>query len=72
MANTKVFTPADLEQWKGDATVESMLNRGIPLTRQNYLDMAYGADLPKPEDWNHEHEAGLPEPFRDPSSVVPE
>jgi hypothetical protein len=45
-----------------------MLDKGIPLTRNAYLMMNWGGDLPA--DWNHEHEADLPEFFRDPSAVA--
>ena len=51
----------------GDPTLQSMLAKGMPLTRDMYIAMAYGSDTPT--DWNHEHEAELPECFRDPSSV---
>ena len=51
----------------GDPTLRSMLDKGLPLDREMYIAMCYGSDTP--EDWNHEHEAELPEPLRDPSSV---
>lgn len=57
------------ERCADDPTVASMLKKGIPLTRNAYLMMSYGADLPRPEDWNHEHEAEVPECFRDPDAV---
>jgi hypothetical protein len=45
-----------------DFVVESMRHRGIPLTRENYLRIAYPSGLPK--EWTAEHEARLPEEIR--------
>lgn len=72
MTDDRELTREELEPHAGDPVVRHMLDNNIPLTREKYLTYAYGADLPAPEEWNHEHEAGLPEPFRDPSSVLPE
>jgi len=73
MTDAREFTRAELQPYADtDTVVEHMLMKGVPLTRENYLQLAYGADMPKAADWNHEHEAGLPEPFRDPSSVIPD
>jgi hypothetical protein len=44
-----------------------MLDAGGPLTRENYLDLAYGGDMPA--EWTAEHELQLPEPLQDPSKV---
>jgi hypothetical protein len=52
-----------------DPTIASMLRKGLPLTRNAYLAMNWGADLPDPADWNHGHEADVPECFRDPDAV---
>lgn len=49
-----------------DPTLASMIEKGIPLTRNAWLMLNYGAELPKGDDWNSEHEAGLPEPFQRP------
>jgi hypothetical protein len=39
-----------------------MVDQGVPLTRQNYIDMNW---LGKPpEEWTAEHEADLPEMFQ--------
>jgi hypothetical protein len=54
---------------RGDPIVRSMLKKGLPLTRNCYLMLNYGADLPHPDDWNHEHEAEVPECFRDKNAV---
>jgi hypothetical protein len=51
----------------GDPHLRSMIDKGIPLTRNAYLMGAYGGDMPEP--WTHEHEAELPECFRDPAAV---
>jgi len=40
-----------------------MKERGVPLTRDNYLHMAYFGELP--EQWTPEHEADLPKQFQD-------
>lgn len=39
-----------------------MLSSGGPLTRETYIQMAYGGTPPNP--WTYEHEAELPEPFQ--------
>jgi hypothetical protein len=39
-----------------------MLERGLPLDRETYLAMNWGADLPEP--WTAEHEEQVPEPLR--------
>jgi hypothetical protein len=44
-----------------------MLDAGGPLTRERYLDLAWGPD--KPEEWTAEHELEVPEPLQDPSKV---
>jgi hypothetical protein len=35
-----------------------MLKRGVPLSRNAYLMLAYGADLPEPDEWNYEQVDG--------------
>ena len=47
-----------------DHTLEHMKKKGIPLTRENYLDFAYLGNPPPPEEWGAELEAELPEEFR--------
>jgi hypothetical protein len=41
-----------------------MIRRGVPLTRNAYLTLAYGHELPKGDAWTAEHEAGVPHPFQ--------
>jgi hypothetical protein len=48
-----------------------MLKRGVPLSRNAYLALAYGPDLPDPDEWNAEHELGVPECFQEPDAVKP-
>jgi hypothetical protein len=48
-----------------------MLKRGVPLSRNAYLQAAYGPDLPEPDAWNAEHELEVPDVFRDPDAVKP-
>ena len=45
-----------------DAVLKDMLDTGIPLTREHYIELAYGGDPPYP--WTAEHEEELPEPLR--------
>jgi hypothetical protein len=45
-----------------DSLLRVMKRDGIPLTRQNYIEMNWPE---KPEQWTAEHEADLPEQFRD-------
>jgi hypothetical protein len=46
-----------------DAVLELMLKCKIPMTRENYLEVAYLGQLPDP--WTLEHELELPEQFQD-------
>jgi hypothetical protein len=39
--------------------LDMMKRAGIKITRENYIDCAYGVDIPDP--WTPEHEAELPE-----------
>jgi hypothetical protein len=39
-----------------------MLKNNIPLTREHYLALAYGGELPDP--WTAEHELEVPGPFQ--------
>lgn len=48
-----------------------MIERDVPLSRNAYLMLAYGAELPGPDEWNAEHEAQVPECFQDPDAVKP-
>jgi len=45
-----------------DAVLKDMLDTGIPLTREHYIELAYAGDPPDP--WTAENEEELPEPFR--------
>ena len=46
----------------GDPTLDLMVEKGVPLTRKNYMDLAYPKGLPNP--WTPWHEAKLPVIFR--------
>lgn len=46
-------------------TLADMIRRKIPLTRNNWLTLAWGHEKPSGEDWTAEHEAEVPECFRD-------
>jgi hypothetical protein len=45
-----------------DPLVETMIRLGIPVTRDNYLEMAYPEGIP--EQWTAELEADLPDALR--------
>ncbi|HEX8836689.1 MAG TPA: hypothetical protein VF748_07120 [Candidatus Acidoferrum sp.] len=45
-----------------DDVVQSLLRNNLPLTRQNYIEQAWG-EVPVP--WTAEHEAELPEQLQD-------
>ena len=53
----------------GDAVVALMRGCNIDVTRQNYIDLAYCGDPPKP--WGAELEAGLPVELQDWSQFGP-
>ncbi len=46
-----------------DFVLDLLKKYGLPLTRENYLGLAYPEELP--EDWGAEGEAGLPEEIRE-------
>jgi hypothetical protein len=45
-----------------DDTVRLLKKLGIPVTRENYLHLAYAGTPPEP--WTAEHEASLPPALR--------
>ena len=51
--------PSQTEQ---DHVLDLLRQFNMPITRENYLDLAYPEGLP--EDWGAEGEAGLPEQIR--------
>jgi hypothetical protein len=51
--------PSQSEQ---DNVLDLLRQFNMPVTRENYLDLAYPEGLP--EDWGAEGEAGLPEEIR--------
>ncbi len=48
--------------WVPDGLVEYMKRQGIPLTRENYIDLATDAET---VEWGPEHEIDLPRQLRD-------
>jgi len=46
-----------------DPTVQRMLKRGIPLTRENWIDLAWPE---MPEEWTAEMEEEIPDFLREP------
>jgi hypothetical protein len=57
-----------LPQSDDDHVVAMLRAAGSPVTRQNWIDLAYGADVPEP--WTPEHESELPEALQDWAQVV--
>ena len=51
-----------------DPIVEWLQKNGYPVTRENYLDVAYPNGLP--EDYGHELESELPEWLQDFDEVM--
>jgi hypothetical protein len=45
-----------------DDFIDMMKRAGIPVTRQNYIEAAWGEQRP---DWTAEHEMQLPEELQD-------
>jgi hypothetical protein len=43
-----------------------MIKRGTPITRGAWLELAYGNERPGDDEWNAEHEFGVPKPLRRP------
>jgi hypothetical protein len=57
--------PAALQRdLRSDFVLRMMVERGVPLTRENYLAFAYPGNLPDP--WTVEHELEMPEILRCP------
>ncbi len=56
------------EHWaeiaKDDGVVASLQRYSVPLTRENYLSLAYGSEVPEGAEWGPELEGGLPWPPR--------
>lgn len=59
----KVDDKTDWSEWaKADPVIATMIKLAIPITRDNYLEIAYLEGLP--EEWTAELEAALPEPLQ--------
>lgn len=67
--NKPVSREAALPYAHHDPVLRDMIAKGIPLTREAYLDMAWGND--RPEEWTAEHEIDVPAVFRDPDAIQP-
>ena len=64
-------TQAELESLTGEYPIlRRMIRHGVPLTRDNYIALNWGPDLPK--DWNGEHEHDIPPFLRDPEYIADE
>jgi hypothetical protein len=55
--------PKLLEAAEYSPTLATMIKRGLPLTREKWISMAYLGRPPKP--WTAEHEGEVPAPLRD-------
>jgi hypothetical protein len=66
------LTSADLEalsRLRGeDSTLDWMMSKGMPLTRDSYILANWGPEPPEP--WTAEHEAEIPEPLQDMRRVI--
>jgi hypothetical protein len=51
-----------------DIVLEKMKEEGIPMTRENYLELAYMGN--PPEELDGEEEAALPEQFQKPEQEL--
>ncbi len=60
--------PAEAPSLDDDHVVALLRAAGQPVTRENWIDLAYGVDVPVP--WTPEDELGLPEALQDWSKVV--
>ena len=63
--NLRASTAEDaplVESKEPDYVLQQLKDFNIPVTRENYLGLAYPEGLP--EDWGAEGEAGLPEEIR--------
>jgi hypothetical protein len=56
--------PALLEAAKHSGVLRRMIREGLPLTREQWIRMAYLGHPPQP--WTTEHEEEVPEPFQRP------
>jgi hypothetical protein len=62
-------TPELLREARHDQLLAYMIKKGIPLTREKYISMAYLGHPPEP--WTAAHEGELPEAFQhDPPETV--
>lgn len=53
----------DWSEWaEADPVIATMIRLTLPITRENYLEIAYLEGLP--EEWTAELEAELPEPLQ--------
>ena len=47
--------------------IQTMKNHGTPITRENFIELNWGEDIPNP--WTAEDEEEIPESLRDWSKV---
>jgi hypothetical protein len=55
-------TPQLLAEAQHSPTLKYMIDKGLPLTREQYISLKYIGHPPEP--WTDEHERELPTPFR--------
>lgn len=56
--------PRLLQEARGDPILAHMIQHGMPLDRQTWINLNWGSEVPKP--WTAEDEAQLPRSFRRP------
>jgi len=61
---------ANMTSLVDDPLASVMRKHGADVTREDYIDMAWGNDVPEP--WTLEHELELPDELQDFSKVVPD
>jgi len=59
--------PRLVEAAKHDQTLDYMIKKGIPLTRERWIKLNWLADPPQPRGVEHEME--VPEPWQDHTKV---
>jgi hypothetical protein len=59
----KEIDPRLIHEAQYSATLAYMIKKGLPLTREKWIQMNWGGDTPKP--WTAEHEMEVPAVWRD-------
>ena len=66
MTNDPTVQKQDLDDIsQNNAVVQRMVRDKLPFTRETYIELVYGDNVPKP--WTHANEKFLPPVFQDPN-----